>query len=1216
MKGMETMKLLQSRPMFLSVLLIVMVLVNPTWLMAAADGQNAVAKLQQMRASQNEQTRLTNMKAQSIDVSRKQLDAAGLMFRQALQKNQLHQMPEITASRSPGLHRIDPQLKQYSATADFSPTYEIQNGFSPGSALGITVNGKAADTLLVGSEPFFSIDLGADVEGILVVSWDRNHNGITDSMDVPIDDYEFYDNDMHDLNPVAGIFDFIYDHEMAEGVNYIDDDFVFTVYTTDGSADAAVTFYAEPTPYMVSGTVRDITTNEPLEGVIVWGDYTYDNMEPMPEEDNPDDGGPTIIAISDTAGAYTLFFPDSGSVVIGSWDYLLMTGGLIPEPPRFEFILYDTEIVNFYYREPLARIIGYVTDQTGTPLTDIEVRAFYEDMMGPDGPDDSGDGGDGEFIGFTDETGFYEIGVDPGWFYVEVDGKDLVPDFMIPEGQILEVTETGANIADFTLLIPNSFIAGTVLLDGSPYPDATVVAWNPEFGWNVVWADELGEYIIPVYDPATVEFSDSMGFGGYNLHVFIDDRNLSNPIVQVSENWDVAPGTVDEDILLETVTGGLFGTFYNRENNEPILDGWDVGMQAYNLDNGMFYWASPHTWDGSYEIWLPDGLYEIMAGGMDWYGPPPDTILISGAMVPYDIYLDPVNYQGIFDGRVLDDLTNNPIAGAEINIGNEFWGSHTETDDDGYFHFELPNGYYGYHVFAPGYLDYFGDVDINDNYVYEEILLQELVINGAIGGIVFDGSDAPTGVGSGAPIPDASVFVSNPATGIGFHTMTDMDGQYWFDLPNGIYDIYIEHPDYLPHWDSGLWVSDDTLYYDVPLNMADGFIAGRVYDEVDMYPILDAGVWIVSMDTTDSALVDYWSGVDNDGYFRIPVQNGTYEVHVDAFGYEHAVRMDVVVNYEEVYLDFPLRKREFLGPIIHTVMDQPNDQGRWVRIEFGPEMDKVGDYVAYSIWRMTNTPHGPVHDFIAYIPNRYWQFYSLVAPTLVDSNAYTSPMEYETAFMVTGHYDDWNFVDGGTMWGYSVDNIHPGTPDGFVLTDIGSDYKELAWEASSAPDFQYYELYRAWNGDFEGRSPIATLTGLSYRDEGINPDVGHHYMLKAIDANGNASEGAIVITPSTLSADKKSIPTEYGLSQNYPNPFNPTTLIEFALPEAADVTLEIYNLLGQKVRTLANGHMPAGYFNVVWDGLDNNGKTLSSGTYIYQFKSADRIFTKKMVFMK
>jgi hypothetical protein len=84
-----------------------------------------------------------------------------------------------------------------------------------------------------------------------------------------------------------------------------------------------------------------------------------------------------------------------------------------------------------------------------------------------------------------------------------------------------------------------------------------------------------------------------------------------------------------------------------------------------------------------------------------------------------------------------------------------------------------------------------------------------------------------------------------------------------------------------------------------------------------------------------------------------------------------------------------------------------------------------------------------------------------------------------------------------------------------------------------------------------------------------------------------------------------SVPREYDLRQNYPNPFNPTTTIRYDLPEATDIQLCIYNLLGQEVRTLVKGIQPPGEHTAVWDGRNANGELVGSGTYMY------RLATKK-----
>jgi hypothetical protein len=98
--------------------------------------------------------------------------------------------------------------------------------------------------------------------------------------------------------------------------------------------------------------------------------------------------------------------------------------------------------------------------------------------------------------------------------------------------------------------------------------------------------------------------------------------------------------------------------------------------------------------------------------------------------------------------------------------------------------------------------------------------------------------------------------------------------------------------------------------------------------------------------------------------------------------------------------------------------------------------------------------------------------------------------------------------------------------------------------------------------------------------------------------------------------DLETLPTTFDIAQNYPNPFNPTTTIKYQLPQVSDVKLVIYNVLGQKVRTLVNSRLEAGYHSVVWDGLNEQGSTVASGVYIYHFQAADFQKTMKLMLLK
>ncbi len=94
-------------------------------------------------------------------------------------------------------------------------------------------------------------------------------------------------------------------------------------------------------------------------------------------------------------------------------------------------------------------------------------------------------------------------------------------------------------------------------------------------------------------------------------------------------------------------------------------------------------------------------------------------------------------------------------------------------------------------------------------------------------------------------------------------------------------------------------------------------------------------------------------------------------------------------------------------------------------------------------------------------------------------------------------------------------------------------------------------------------------------------------------------------------------PTVYALDQNYPNPFNPTTSIHYQLPKTSAVSLVIYNMLGQPIRTLISGQQQeANYYSVTWDGTNDLGQAVSSGMYIYRLQAGDFVATKKMMFLK
>lgn len=114
--------------------------------------------------------------------------------------------------------------------------------------------------------------------------------------------------------------------------------------------------------------------------------------------------------------------------------------------------------------------------------------------------------------------------------------------------------------------------------------------------------------------------------------------------------------------------------------------------------------------------------------------------------------------------------------------------------------------------------------------------------------------------------------------------------------------------------------------------------------------------------------------------------------------------------------------------------------------------------------------------------------------------------------------------------------------------------------------------------------------------------------------SGQASDqSTLSIGDGTITSlnDDTGTPVEFELSQNYPNPFNPSTVIKFAVPNAGNYQLNVYNVLGQKVMTLMNGQLMAGYHSAMFDGTK-----LASGVYIYSLEGADVNISKKMLLIK
>ena len=362
-------------------------------------------------------------------------------------------------------------------------------------------------------------------------------------------------------------------------------------------------------------------------------------------------------------------------------------------------------------------------------------------------------------------------------------------------------------------------------------------------------------------------------------------------------------------------------------------------------------------------------------------------------------------------------------------------------------------------------------------------------------------------------------------------------------------------------------------------------------DDIDSegleYGIYDHPDWI----TLDSNMVNILAPEVGTFTFGISVNDGELST------------LDTI----EIYVE------EFRATIT-SVDDVPDDQGGYVYVNFEKSFyDTDGfdrDIEIYHVECFEDSNWVSVGSSAAYASESY----SVRVSTILDSTSLDSA---GFAYRVIASMDEGTFVSD-LVSGYSVDNLSPGIPVNFTA-EVEGQAITLSWDAADEDDFDHYNLYRS---EDEGFAPhdstlIATLMENSYVDEAIELNIVYAYKLSSVDIHENESEHTETVTAGILAADMGlSLPTVYALHYNHPNPFNPITSLTYDLPEQAQVTLTVYDMLGREVTQLVNTTQEAGFKSVRWNATDKTGKPVSAGVYLCQIQAGEFIQTRKMVLLK
>jgi len=244
-----------------------------------------------------------------------------------------------------------------------------------------------------------------------------------------------------------------------------------------------------------------------------------------------------------------------------------------------------------------------------------------------------------------------------------------------------------------------------------------------------------------------------------------------------------------------------------------------------------------------------------------------------------------------------------------------------------------------------------------------------------------------------------------------------------------------------------------------------------------------------------------------------------------------------------------------------------------------------------------------------------------VGPVIMTARTLTSRM-LEVAFsedidLTTIQAKDFSWTLGEALENFqnnvAVIMLQPGHPEAILLETI----EGFAWESYMGGTIAYVTNPSggAKVGIADLVSPIANV-GVFSNTPAYTAAVWYAVGPVADATKGLVAENVVISIDDFVDNVEESAPAAYALSKNYPNPFNPTTTIEFAIPVAGNVELVIYNINGQKVRTLVNETKDAGFYKTVWDGRNELGESVSSGIYLYRLVSGDFNKIEKMTFIK
>jgi len=261
-----------------------------------------------------------------------------------------------------------------------------------------------------------------------------------------------------------------------------------------------------------------------------------------------------------------------------------------------------------------------------------------------------------------------------------------------------------------------------------------------------------------------------------------------------------------------------------------------------------------------------------------------------------------------------------------------------------------------------------------------------------------------------------------------------------------------------------------------------------------------------------------------------------------------------------------------------------------------------------------------------------------------------------SATVTVGNYTDTSLTGGATYY-YVVTAIDTfdnesgssnevgATPTMVVLSSFtamtGDSRVILLWRTEVEMDNAGFDIYRSDTRDgnytkiafVPGAQDPETSNDYQFTDKQVQPGHAYYYYLEDVDLSGKrtksdviqvklpVAQASLLVAALPIQTEPEILPEQNSLLANYPNPFNPATWIPYNLAEAADVTIQIYDIRGHLIRTLNLGRQLAGFYlskdrAAYWDGRDDAGEQAGSGVYYYRLSAGNFSATRKMVVLE